>query len=143
MMDIKRLQPGDEAIAEQVMETFFLEPEHEYTTHFLENPLNYLLMAIWEGIPVGVLLGYQLQRPETARPKFFVYEMEVLDAQRGRGIGKALINAFKDICQEHNGTEIFLVTNRSNIPAMRLYESTGATPEGEDNVLFVYDNFKD
>jgi ribosomal protein S18 acetylase RimI-like enzyme len=140
-MDIKRLQPGDEKIAEQVMEVFFLESQHDHTTAFLSNPLNYLLIAVWEDIPVGVLLGYQLQRPETPRPMFFVYEMEVLEAQRGRGIGRELIKAFKDICKENNGTEIFLVTHRSNIPAMRLYEATGGTPEGEDNVLFVYDNF--
>ena len=123
-MEIRRLGPGDETFAAEIIEEFFLEPHHEHIDTFLCNRLNYLLVAIWEDIPVGVLLGYELQRPESRRPKFFVYEMEVLDAQRGRGIG----------------TEIFLLTNRSNIPAMRLYKSTGGIQEGEDNVLFVYRN---
>lgn len=141
-MKVKRLQPGEEDLVADVMQTFFLENNHgEYTASFLRNPLNYLLVAVWDGIFVGVLIGYELQRPETPHPKFFVYEMEVLEAQRGRGIGKALINHFKEICKERNGSEIFLMTNRSNIAAMRLYMSTGGVQEGEDNVLFVYDNF--
>lgn len=143
-LDIKRLHPGDEDFATRVMQEFFFEPEHgTYTTTFLENPLNYLLVAIWDEYPVGVLIGYELQRPESPHPKFFLYEMEVIEAQRGRGIGKALIEAFKHFCIERNGQEIFLMTHRSNKPAMSLYESTGAVQEGEDNVLFVYDNFDD
>lgn len=143
MIEVKRLQAGDEALAAEVLQTFFLEPHHDYVDTFLQNPLNYLLVAYWEKVAVGVLLGYELQRPETPQPKFFAYEMEVLDAQRGRGIGKTLINVFKQFCKDRNASELFLVTNRSNIPAMRLYASTGGVQEGEDNVLFVYDSFDD
>ncbi|MFW5709121.1 MAG: GNAT family N-acetyltransferase [Chloroflexota bacterium] len=143
-MEVKRLHQGDEELTAEILETFFLETHHgDYTSTFLANPLNYLLVAIWENIPVGVLLGYELQRPETPRPMFFLYEMEVLEAQRGRGIGKALIDGFKELCRARQGREIFLVTHRSNIPAMRLYSSTGGVQEGEDNVLFVYENFED
>lgn len=141
MITVKRLQVGDEVIAAEVLQTFFLEPQHDHMEIFLANSLNYLLVAYWETLAVGVLLGYELQRPETPQPKFFAYEMEVLEAQRGRGIGKAIINEFKRYCKEHNASEMFLVTNRSNIPAMRLYSSTGGIQEGEDNVLFVYDEF--
>ncbi len=143
MIEVKRLHIGDEALAANVLEIFFLESHHDYVETFLANPLNYLLIAYWENIVVGVLLGYELQRPETPQPKFFVYEMEVLEAQRGRGIGKALINQFKRYCKDRNASELFLITNRSNIPAMRLYSSTGGVQEGEDNVLFVYENFDD
>jgi ribosomal protein S18 acetylase RimI-like enzyme len=141
-MKVIRLRGGDEELAEQVLQRFFLEDLRDNHIHnFLISDHNYLLVAVWEGVPVGVLLGYRLERPETQRPKLFVYEMEVLAAQRGRGIGKVLINSFQDIARQVNATEIFLMTNQSNIPAMRLYESTGGVQEGDDNVLFVYDNF--
>lgn len=141
-MKVERLQISDKDLAAEVMQLFFLEPDHgDYTQTYLANDLNYFLVAIWEGKPIGVLIGYELQRPETHQSKFFVYDMEVLEAQRGRGIGKALIEAFKDYCKQKNGSEIFLMTNRSNVAAMRLYTSTGGVQEGEDNVLFVYDNF--
>lgn len=33
---------------------------------------------------------------------------------------------------------MFVLTNASNAPAMRLYETTGGQREAEDDVVFVY-----
>lgn len=141
MFEIKRLVQGDEDKALEVMETFFIEADESIPSSvFLKNTINYLLVAYLTDKPVGMLLGYELQRPETQRHMFFVYEMEVVETQRRSGIGRALIDYFKDICKERHGTEVFLLTNRSNEPAMNLFKSAGGKPEGNDNVLFVFTN---
>lgn len=141
MFTIKRLGKGDEDKAVEVMETFFIESDESMpSTVFLENAVNYLLVAYLEDKPVGMLLGYELQRPETKRHMFFAYEMEVIETQRRSGIGRALIDHFKEICKDCNGTEVFLLTNRSNVPAMNLFRSAGGKQEGNDNVLFVFTN---
>ena len=38
-----------------------------------------------------------------------------------------------------NASEIWVITNRSNQAAMRLYETTGARSPQSDDVVFIYD----
>lgn len=138
-MDIKRLKQGDEQEASEVMEIFFPgEDEDKNITAYLSNSQNYLLVAYWHGTAVGLLIGYELQRPETKRPLLFLYEMEVLETQRRLGIGRELVEHFKGIATRLNASEVFLMTNTSNVPATRLYHSTGGIEDGDDNQLFVY-----
>jgi len=138
-MEIKRLTSGDEKLAAEAMEIFFPgEDEDKNVQAFLNNPQNYLLVAYWQGTAVGLLLGYTLERPETKRPMFFLYEMEVLETQRRIGIGRGLVEAFKTIAKELNASELFLMTNTTNIPAIRLYKSTGGIEEGDEAQMFVY-----
>ena len=70
--------------------------------------------------------------------QLFIYSIDVLEAFQRKGIGKALIYEFlKHLDEEfHNA---FVLTNRDNISAMKLYQSTGAeitiSDEGE-TILF-------
>ena len=139
-MEIKRLDATDKDEAVQVIELFFPGDDADKNVErFLENTENYLLVAYWQGTAVGILLGYELQRPDTHSPLFFLYEMEVLETQRRLGIGRELTEAFKHICIARGGSQLFLMTNASNTAAMNLYRSTGGIEEGDDNVLFVYE----
>ncbi len=49
----------------------------------------------------------------------------VEDRMRGRGVGRALVEASKDHCQRHGHRELRVVTQVSNTAAVRLYEETG------------------
>jgi len=138
-MEIKRLSAGDETLVAEAMEIFFPgEDEDKNIDSFLDNPQNYILVAYWHGTAVGLLLGYTLERPETKRPMLFLYEMEVLETQRRLGIGRALVEAFKGIAKKLNASELFLMTNTSNVPAVRLYKSTGGIEDEDDSLMFVY-----
>ncbi len=49
----------------------------------------------------------------------------VEDGMRGRGLGRALVEASKDHCQRAGHCELRVVTQASNTAAVRLYEETG------------------
>ncbi len=49
----------------------------------------------------------------------------VEDGMRGRGVGRALVEASKDHCQRDGHREVRVVTQASNTAAVRLYEETG------------------
>lgn len=139
-MNIIRLQGGDEEKLREIINIFpFKDKSSSGIEQFLENPLNYFLVAYQESNIIGYLLGYQLQKPETDKPKFMIYDIEVLESHRRQGVGKGLIEEFKGICKSKNGSAIFVPTNKSNLAAMKLYESTGGKQEVEDDVIFVYE----
>ncbi len=83
------------------------------------------LLAAWEGEPVGYLLGILLP------PEGEIYRIAVRPAWRGRGIARAILQRFLDICTERSVTSLYLEVRRSNVAAQALYRSAGFLPCGE------------
>jgi ribosomal protein S18 acetylase RimI-like enzyme len=67
-----------------------------------------------------------------------LYEIGVAPEYQRRGIGTALIRALERICRDRGFAEMFVFTNRSNTAAMRLYTSTGAHAEADDEQMLVW-----
>jgi ribosomal protein S18 acetylase RimI-like enzyme len=99
-------------------DALFDEPSQaEPVRAFLADPRNYLLIAYVEGVPAGFIAGHALE--------LFLYEAGVDEAYRGRGIGTALVKELARIGREAGCCEMFVLTNESNAPAMRMYASAG------------------
>ena len=95
-------------------------------TTFLENPFNHLLVAVDGSEAVGYLIAYELQRPDREQSMMHLYDITVLKEHRQKGIGTALIEELKSICSTRPMMKMFVSTNRSNEPAIGLYQKTGA-----------------
>jgi ribosomal protein S18 acetylase RimI-like enzyme len=50
-----------------------------------------------------------------------------------------MIEEITRICEEHGLCKIFLITNKSNVPACRLYETTGGKAIDDDSILYCYE----
>ncbi len=61
----------------------------------------------------------------TAGPAASIGLIAVEDGMRGRGVGRALVQASKNHCHRVGHRELRVVTQASNIAALRLYEETG------------------
>ena len=68
----------------------------------------------------------------------FLYEIDVAPEYQRQGVGTALIRVLERICRDEGFAEMFVFTNRSNTAAMRLYASTGAHTEADDEQMFVW-----
>jgi ribosomal protein S18 acetylase RimI-like enzyme len=97
-----------------------------------------LLVAYRENVPCGFLYAYLLDSPNSVQPKMFLYSIDVFENHQRGGIGTCLIRYLKRIGKRENCSEIFVLTNRSNNAAMKLYESTGGKKDNTDDVMFVY-----
>jgi GNAT superfamily N-acetyltransferase len=93
---------------------------------FLANPLNYLLVAVEGERALGYLFAYELQRPDREQSMMFLYDITVLDEYRKKGAGIALVERLKSLCNNQHIMKMFVPTSRSNIPAVSLYQKTGA-----------------
>ncbi len=139
MIEIKRLRPGDEVLAERAMhEVKRATPDLNHAERYLSNEMNVLLVALDGQQPVGFVLAYELERVDSQPPMMFFYEVEVSESHRRQGIGAALIEALRGICRERRIGKMFVITNRENVAARALYHQTGGREEYDDGVLFVY-----
>jgi aminoglycoside 3-N-acetyltransferase I len=143
-MQVRRLGTRDLELAVEAIRTL-KEPTAqptlggEYLEKFLSRPENVLIVAEQKGMPKGFLLAYMLDRVDRDQKMVCLYEIGVSESHRRRGIARAMIESLKLLCKQENAMKAWVITNRSNMAAVRLYERTGATchPNG-DEVGFVY-----
>ena len=93
----------------------------------LNNPEKYILnkggeiyFALLDGKPVGVIA---LKYHDGTR--FELSKMGVLPEAKGLGIGNILVRKILERYKARGGTELFLETNSSLVPAITLYKKMG------------------
>jgi ribosomal protein S18 acetylase RimI-like enzyme len=102
---------------------------------FLKSAECFLLLAVEDGCVVGSLNGYSLRQPDRSRPQFLLYELDVRQDYRRRGIGLALVNAFTDEARAAGAFEVWVVSNESTSAAVELYRKCGYRRQNDDDVM--------
>jgi aminoglycoside 3-N-acetyltransferase I len=93
------------------------------------DPRTLMLVAFDGAQPVGFVLAHELPRRHGYRSKLFVYEVDVADTHRRRGIGSALLARLAELARER-GIEVgFVLTDPDNGSANALYRSAGGATE--------------
>ena len=116
-MEIRRLGRGDEDVV-CALATRPLPPE----LTLLEDERTIFLAAFDEAEPVGFVLGYVLPRRHGDPSILFVYEVEVDESYRRRGIATALMRRLGEVAGAREG---FVLTEHDNEAANSLYRSVG------------------
>jgi len=137
-MRVRRVGPG--AALEVLRAANLLDepPELAAVRAYLSDERNVFLLAYEGSEAVGFLRGTGLGQLRSKRKQMFLYEIGVDERFRRRGIGKALIAWLLRDCRELGFEEVFAFTDPANVPAVRLYRSTGAVTETPADRMFVY-----
>ncbi len=77
------------------------------------------------GTPIGYLFGLSLSGEGE------LLRIAVLDAARGRGVGKFLLHSFLDILRQNGAEACFLEVRKGNLAAQSLYRGAGFCLAGE------------
>ena len=142
-MSARRLGPADAALAAEAVRRIKETPVREgfgedHLRRFLARAENILIVAEDEGAPAGFLLAYVLDRVDRDRRMVCLYEIGVVAACRRRGIGRAMLEELKAWCGRENVMKAWVITDRGNAAAMRLYAAAGGRPDAGDDVVFVW-----
>ncbi len=92
------------------------------------TPLMLLLVAETETAGLAGTVGnlwIGLEAPNAAGDTAWIWEIEVVPAHRGQGLGRALLTAAEEIVRSHGASAMELNVFAPNAAARRLYESTG------------------
>ena len=138
MPEIRILGPGDEVVLRNVAPGVF---DHDLKSalveEFLRDERHHLAVAIEDGAVVGFASGVHYVHPDKPT-ELWINEVGVAPSHHRRGIGKAIIEALLAHAKRLGCREAWVLTDRSNQAAMRLYASTGGEEATHDQVMFTY-----
>lgn len=137
--EIKLLGDGDSTILQSVASGVFDDPINPAAADaFLSDPRHHLAVAIDQGTVVGFVSAVHYVHPDKTKPELWINEVGVAESHRGQGIARQLIDAMLNEAHRLGCSEAWVLTNRSNLAAMRLYASCGGTKAPKDAVMFDF-----
>lgn len=135
-VELRRLRPEDAAVLARVADGVFDEPVRtDLTAEFLADRRHHLIVAIDEGVVVGMITAVDYVHPDKPL-QLWINEVGVAPTHQRRGIGRALMQAMLDHGRALGCTEAWLGTEHDNVAARALYVASGS--EAEPFVLYSF-----
>ncbi len=91
----------------------------------LEHSDSHLLIHETNDGPSGFVQLYPVLSTVSLAPRWLLNDLFVASEARGRGVGRALMQAAATLAREHGVTSLMLCTQTHNHAAKALYESLG------------------
>ncbi|GMW01653.1 MAG: hypothetical protein AMXMBFR84_27900 [Candidatus Hydrogenedentota bacterium] len=136
--EIRILRSGDQAIFYNVADGVFdhtVDPD--LASEFISDPRHHVAVAIDQGQVVGFASGVHYVHPDKA-PELWVNEVGVAPSHQGRGLAKAIVRTLLQHAKRLGCREAWVLTDRSNGPAMRLYASAGGKEVVGEHVMYTF-----
>ncbi|OWK37564.1 GNAT family N-acetyltransferase [Fimbriiglobus ruber] len=137
--EIRILGPHDAGVLDQVAPGVFDDPiDPKRTAEFLADPRHHLAVAVDDGLVVGFVSAVHYVHPDKPHPELWVNEVSVAATHRGRGLGTRMLQAVFEVARGLGCIEAWVLTDRANAAAMRLYPAAGSTEAPTDHVMFTF-----
>jgi GNAT superfamily N-acetyltransferase len=104
---------------------------------FGPEPKFRCLIAEWDSKPAGFAFFFHNYSTWRGRPGLYLEDLFVLPELRGKGVGKALLQSVAQIAVRENYYGIRWMVLEWNEPAVKFYESLGATVLGEWETMLL------
>jgi aminoglycoside 3-N-acetyltransferase I len=136
-IEMRRLGPADVAMVAELNSMFgtaFGEPAvyvgaspgADYLRGVLAKDHVIGLVAVADGVVVGGLVAYELEKLERARSEIYIYDLAVAETFRRRGIATALIRRVQEIARARGAWVVYVQADHGDDPAQALYGKLGA-----------------
>jgi aminoglycoside 3-N-acetyltransferase I len=133
---VRRLGPGDEAIAARVLLAIaevFEEPREAlpdaYVRDLLARADFWLIAAIEDGEPRGGLTAHTLPMTRTASREVFLYDIAVTEGAQRRGVGRRLVATLRDLARAEGIKVVFVPAGDEDTRAVEFYRALGGEEE--------------
>src|SRR6202051_3372943 len=104
---------------------------------FGDNPRLFCEIAEWDGEPAGFAIWFVNFSTFSGRPGIYLEDLFVRPAQRGNGIGKALLAHLAKQCVAHGWGRLQWAVLDWNAPSIEFYKSLGAVMMDEWTICLV------
>ena len=133
-MMIRRLVSGQDEEVRGVSSLFDHSIKSDATTRFLASDTHHIFVAYVDNEAVGFTTGVEMTHPDKGT-EMLLYELEVADAFRRRGIGSALVFALKEFAQQQGCYGMWVLTEDDNVAGLKTYEKTGGSRVDDQAML--------
>lgn len=139
MITLKFLRPSDLPLLTNVAEDVFDNPIVESSAQeFLVDPRHRLVVALDGDLVIGFVSAVIYVHPDKPAPELWINEIGVAPTHHRQGIGKALTQAILEEAKRSGCSEAWVLTYRSNLPAMAMYKSAGGEETLPDPTMFTF-----
>jgi Acetyltransferases len=137
-IEFRILSAGDAAVLDRVADGVFdgaVQPA--LAREFLCDARHHLAVALDEGTVVGFASGVHYVHPDKPA-ELWINEVGVAPTHLRRGLAQALLHLLFDAGRSLGCSQAWVLTDRDNIAAMRLYTSVGGDPGEREHVMFEF-----
>jgi aminoglycoside 3-N-acetyltransferase I len=134
---IKRLDKEDVSIFHKLIKLFnevfemqsFTSTNELYLKELLKKNEFIAFAIIHENEIIGGLTAYELPLYYSEASEVFIYDIAVKPGFQRKGLGKKLLSALKEYCNQNGIKEIFVAANEEDKHALEFYRSTRSKAE--------------
>lgn len=141
-MDVRRLGPGDEAVALALFETLVevfeegdgeglsrREPLGHAEARSLLQRRDFWALAATEGeVVVGGLTAHTLPMTRSRARELFIYDLAVRADRQRRGVGRALVTELLSLARAAGIEATFVAADSEDTQALDFYRAVGGAP---------------
>ena len=138
-VEIRLVGADDAALLERVAADVFDGPiDPRWTAQVLADARHHLVLALDAGVVVGMASAVHYVHPDKA-PELWINEVGVAPEHRGRHVGRAMLAALLAHARTLGCGAAWVLTDRVNPPAERLYESAGGVAAPPGGKMYTFD----
>lgn len=127
--EVRLIRAGDESLLDRVAPEVFDDAINPGTLkRFLAKTNHHLFVAIDANIVVGFVSAVLYEHPDKTAPELWINEFGVSPAHQRQGLGAALLDALLAHARALGCSEAWVLTDRNNAKAKRLYASRTNQP---------------
>jgi aminoglycoside 6'-N-acetyltransferase I len=136
---IRLLSEDDSALVCGAVEGVFDHvPRESLTAEFLRDARHHLVGAVEEGRLIGFVSAVHYVHPDKAA-ELWINEVGVAPAYQGKGVGRKTLDAMLARGRELGCGNAWVLTDRGNAAAMRLYAAAGGVKATKETVMFEFE----
>jgi len=137
-MEIKKLDITDIELMEEVLKDDDMVFNKDFLKSFINDNHNFGFIVKQDNKIVGLAYAYSLLRPD-GKNMFYLHSIGLLPEYQDKGFGTQLLNYILEYAKSNNYSECFVITDKGNPRACRLYEKLGGKNDFENEIVYVYD----
>ena len=139
MFTIKVLSISDLPLLMNVADDVFDNPVNEsYAREFLADPRHHIVVALSDGVVIAFASAVHYIHPDKP-PELWINEVGVAPAHQNKGVGKAIMSEMLRMGKGLDCVNAWVLTDRSNTAANRLYKSAGGQVAEGDTVMYEFE----
>ena len=139
MFTIKVLSSSDLPLLMNVADGVFDNPvDEKYVSEFLADPRHHIVVALSEDVVVGFASAVHYIHPDKP-PELWIDEVGVAPAHQNQGAGKAVMNELLRLGKQLGCGTAWVLTDRSNEAANKLYKAAGGQVADGDTVMYEFE----